>query len=35
MTAIQKEIGGINPARHKVSQNIGVIKAKSTVIEKN
>ena len=35
MTAIQKEIGGINPARHKVSHNIGVIKAKSTVIEKN
>ena len=35
MTTIQKEIGGINPARHKVSQNIGVIKAKNIFIEKN
>ena len=35
MTTIQKEIGGINPTKHKVSQNIGVIKAKNNVIEKN
>ena len=35
MTTIRKEIGGINPVRHKVSQNIGVIKAKSTVTEIN
>lgn len=35
MTTIRKEIGGINLARHKVPQNIGVIKAKSTVTEIN